>query len=66
MLGKIEGKRTRRQQRVRCLDSITDSVDMSLLKLREIMKDRKAWYVAICGVAKSRNKAKIISCPFYT
>ena len=56
MLGKIEGKRTRRQQRVRCLDSITDSVDMSLLKLREIMKDRKAWYVAICGVAKSRTQ----------
>ena len=56
MLGKIEGKRTRRQQRVRCLDSITDSVDMSLHKLREIMKDRKAWHVAIHGVAKSRTQ----------
>ena len=56
MLGKIEGKRTRRQQRVRCSDSITDSVDMSLHKLREIMKDRKAWHVAIHGVAKSRTQ----------
>ena len=56
MLGKIEGKRTRRQQRVRCLVSITDSVDMSLHKLREIMKDRKAWHVAIHGVAKSRTQ----------
>ena len=52
MLGKIEGRRRRGWQRMRCLDSITDSVDMSLSKLQEIAKDRKAWRVAVHGVAK--------------
>ena len=56
MQGKILGKKKRGQQRMSWLDSITDSVDMSLHKLREIMKDRKAWHVAIHGVAKSRTQ----------
>ena len=55
MLGKIEGKR-RRQQKMRCLDDITDSVDMSLSKLREIVKDMKAWYAAVHGVTKSQTQ----------
>ena len=54
MLGKIEGKRIRRWQRMRWLDSITDSIDMNLSKLQEIVKNRRGWYAAVCGVAKSQ------------
>ena len=55
MLGKIEGKRKSRWQRMRCLDSITDSKDMNLSKLREIGADREAWYAAVHGVTKESN-----------
>ena len=53
MLGKIEGKRRREQQRIRWLDGITDSIDKNLNELREIVKDRGAWRVAVHEVAES-------------
>ena len=58
MLGKIERRREKGQQRTIQLDGITDSIDMSLCKLQEMVKDRKAWHAVVHGVAKSRTRLR--------
>ena len=60
MLGKVEGQRRRRWQRMKCLDNITNSMDMNLSRLREIVEDRGAWHAAVHGVAKSWHPTPVL------
>ena len=61
LLGKIEGKRRRGRQTIKCLDSITNSMDMNLSKLQEIVKDGGAWWASVYGVSQSRTQLKRLS-----
>ena len=56
ILGKMEGRRRREQQRIRWLDGVIDSMDMSLSRLRQLVMDREAWHAAVCGISKSRTQ----------